>query len=563
MNTAKRPMYKWQDLPWPKLERAVFKLQKRIYQAAQRGDRKNVHRLQRLLIRSWSARCVAVRRVAQDNQGKKTAGVDGVKSLTPAQRLQLVNDLDLTAKAQPTRRVWIPKTDSDEKRPLGIPTMVNRAEQALVKLALEPEWEAHFEPNSYGFRPGRSCHDAIDAIFKATCHKAKYVLDADIRACFDRISHTALLAKLHTFPKLRRIIRAWLKAGVMDGDKLFPTHQGVPQGAVASPLLANVTLHGLETIVNNHYPRATLVRYADDLVVLHPDLDAIQHIQQLIQDWLGQMGLELKPSKTRITHTLHPHDGPVGFDFLGFHIRQYPVGQTHSAKSTGRSPKLLGFKTIIKPSAKAIKRHQQTLRSIIRTYRNATQAQLIGRLNQITRGWTAYYATVAAKATFSKMASLTFLKLKRWAIRRHPAKPIKWIIAKYWRRERRSWTFAPVNGIPLYQHGQTPIKRHTKVQGRRSPYDGDWLYWAKRLGRHPTLPSAVSRLLKQQQGRCQVCQLYFKPDDQWQVDHIKPRSQGGAHIYCNLQLLHAHCHHRKTAQERTKSHSSVLMTTAG
>ena len=234
MNTAEKPMYEWNDIHWRKLERNVFKLQKRIYQASNRGDVKLVRRLQKLLISSRAAKALAVRRVTQDNQGKKTAGVDGVKSLNPKQRLALINKISLGSKVKPTRRVWIPKPGTDEERPLGIPTMEDRALQALVKLVLEPEWEARFEPNSYGFRPGRSCHDAIGAIFCAVNKKSKYVLDADISKCFDRINHDALLKKLNTYPTLRRQIRAWLKAGVMDGNKLFPTDEGTPQGGVSA-----------------------------------------------------------------------------------------------------------------------------------------------------------------------------------------------------------------------------------------------------------------------------------------------------------------------------------------
>ncbi len=233
MNTvAIAPMYGWNTIPWKKIQRNVFKLQKRIYQASSRGDVRTVRKLQRLLMKSWSAKVLAVRRVTQDNQGKKTAGVDGVKSLPPTQRLALASIMTIGGKGKPVRRVWIPKAGTDEKRPLGIPTIHDRALQTLVKLALEPEWEARFEPNSYGFRPGRSCHDAIRAIFTAICHKAKYVLDADIAKCFDRIDHTALLAKLQTFPRLRRVIDAWLKAGIMDGDRLFPSAEGVPQGVL-------------------------------------------------------------------------------------------------------------------------------------------------------------------------------------------------------------------------------------------------------------------------------------------------------------------------------------------
>ncbi len=235
-------MVEWHSINWRKLERSVYKLQKRIYQASVRGDVKAFRRLQKTLMKSWSARALAVRRVTQDNQGKKTAGVDGVKSLTPKQRLELTGNLNLGTKVSPTRRVWIPKPGTEEKRPLGIPTMKDRALQALVKLALEPEWEARFEPNSYGFRAGRSCHDAIEAIFSAITLKPKYVLDADIAKCFDRIDQEALLRKLNTFPTIRRQVRAWLKAGVMDGKQLFPTSEGTPQGGVISPLLANIAL---------------------------------------------------------------------------------------------------------------------------------------------------------------------------------------------------------------------------------------------------------------------------------------------------------------------------------
>ena len=221
-------MYEWKDIPWQKVERNIYKLQKRIYKASHRGDVKIVHKLQKLLIKSWYGRCLAVRRVSQDNQGKKTAGVDGVKSLTPKQRLALVNKLTLRTKVAPTRRVWIPKPGKNEKRPLGIPTIEDRALQKLTQLALEPEWEAIFEPNSFGFRPGRSCHDAIAEIFISIRNKPKYVFDADISKCFDCINHKKLLEKLNTFPTLRRQIRAWLKAGVMDGLELKPTSQGTP-----------------------------------------------------------------------------------------------------------------------------------------------------------------------------------------------------------------------------------------------------------------------------------------------------------------------------------------------
>lgn len=561
MNTAQPPMYKWQDLLWKDIQRSVFKLQKRIYQAALDGDTKTVHKLQRLLINSWSARCLAVRRVTQDNQGKKTAGVDGVKRLTPSERLELAQTLKLSQTAQPVRRVWIPKPGKTEQRPLGIPNMRDRAEQALAKLALEPEWEAYFEPNSYGFRPGRSTHDAIRAIYNDINHKPKYVLDADIAACFDRINHLALLEKLNTFPSMRRAIRAWLKAGVMEKGELFPTEQGSPQGGVISPLLANVALHGLEEAAAAIHPKINLVRYADDLVVLHEDLEVIERTKEALSEWLARMGLELKSSKTRITHTLHGHNGLVGFNFLGFNVRQYKVGKNHSGKSTHSKP--LGFKTLIKPSKEAIKRHYQELERIVEQHIQAPQAELIKQLNPVIRGWTNYYSAAVSTDVFSKLSHLMFVKLWRWAKRRHSAKPAKWIAQKYWHPKRRKWTFATSEGHTLYEHPQTSVKYHIKVKGRKSPYDGDWVYWVNRKVHHPEIPIRIAKLLKRQSGRCTRCGLYFTLGDWLEVDHIIPTAMGGRDRYDNWQLLHKHCHHQKTAQDRQTRQSVALMTRAG
>ena len=275
----------WRQIDWKSVERRVFRLQKRIYQAKRRGDVQTVRGLQKLLLKSWSARVLAVRRVTQDNQGKRTAGVDGVKSLSPKARLSLAGRLKLDSKAKPARRVWLPKPGREEKRPLGIPTMYDRALQALVKMAIEPQWEAKFEPNSYGFRPGRSCHDAIDAIFKAIRYKTKWVLDADISKCFDKIDHTKLLEKLETFPAIRRQIRAWLNAGVIDAGQLYPTEEGTPQGGVISPLLANIALHGMEESIKDLVEKlpgkgsrmarrkaVSSIRYADDFVIIHEEM---------------------------------------------------------------------------------------------------------------------------------------------------------------------------------------------------------------------------------------------------------------------------------------------------
>lgn len=403
--------YEWRVLPWRQLERRVFKLQKRIYRASLRGDVKTVRRLQRLMMKSWSAKCLAVRRVTQDNMGRKTAGIDGIASLSPEARLTLVGCLQLGDKAAPSRRVWIPKPGSLEKRPLSIPTMYARALQALVKQALEPEWEAKFEKNSFGFRPGRSCRDAIGAIFLAIKQKPKYVLETDVAKCFDKIDQNALCKKLNTSPSLTRQIRAWLKAGVVDGHQFQATPTGAAQGSVISPLLANVALHGIEKDLQKAFKgarRPMLVRYADDLVVLHKDLEVVQASQQFLSAWLSGMGLALKPSKTRITHTLIPHEGQVGFDFLGYEVRQYPVGKTHSKQ---------GFKTIIKPSREAKIRHSHRIRDVIRTHKAASQAVLIDRLNPIIRGWANYYSNVCSKATYNLMNHLIYRKLRAWAYR--------------------------------------------------------------------------------------------------------------------------------------------------
>src|SRR6266487_403401 len=249
----------WSTIPWRKLERYIYRLQKRIYKAKQRHDTRAVRGLKRVLKRSKAAKTLAVRQVTQDNRGKRTAGIDGVKNLKPTERLQMAATLSLQGKASPVRRVWIPKPGKDEKRPLGIPTMRDRAKQALAKMALEPEWEAVFEPNSYGFRPGRSCHDAREAIFNIIRSKSKFVLDADIKGAFDNICQEKLLNKLHTYPRLRKAIKIWLQAGVMDDGEFSPTEMGTPQGGVISPLLMNVALHGMEQAITEGYSKSNAV----------------------------------------------------------------------------------------------------------------------------------------------------------------------------------------------------------------------------------------------------------------------------------------------------------------
>jgi RNA-directed DNA polymerase len=563
--TSLKTTVEWNQVNWRKLERKIYKLQKRIYRASQRGDVKTVRRLQKMLMNSWSARALSVRRVTQDNQGKKTAGVDGLKSFTPKQRLTLIGELNLGCKVSPTRRVWIPKPGTEEKRPLGIPTMKDRALQALVKLALEPEWEAQFEPNSYGFRPGRSCHDAIEAIYTSINQKAKYVLDGDIAKCFDRIDHKALLNKLNSFPAICRQIRAWLKAGVMDNMQYFDTSEGTPQGGVISPLLANIALHGMENRIKQAFPKMThtmrktwyhkkgtdfkspqLIRYADDFVILHDDITVVQGCREIISEWLKDMGLELKSSKTRLAHTLRRHEQEEpGFDFLGFTVRQFAVGKYHSKH---------GFKTIITPSKKKQKVHYDQIANVIETHKAAPQAALISQINPIIRGWANYYATVVSKECYSEQDYLMYQKLEAWAKRRHPQKGGKWVANKYWQAIKgNNWVFATKkDGNPnlrLLAHADTPIVRHVKVKGESSPYDGNLVYWSTRMGKNPEMPKRVTTLLKKQKGKCTHCGLFFREDDVLEVDHKIPKSQGGKDIYDNWQLLHRHCHDTKTTSD--------------
>jgi RNA-directed DNA polymerase len=305
------------------------------------------------------------------------------------------------------------------------------------------------------------------------------------------------------------------------------------------------------------------VRYADDFVVLHQDPEVIAQIKQQTAVWLADLGLELKPSKTRIVHTLREHDGQrAGFDFLGFHVRQYAVGKTHAGKQTRRPGdpiKRLGFKTIITPSAEARRQHGTALREVVRRHRSAPQAALIRRLNGIIRGWSNYYATVAAKRVFVREDMHLYHKLRHWAHRRHPTKSTNWVVRKYWRLEQGTWDFATTDGVQLLRHARTPIRRHVKVRGAKSPYDGEWSYWTTRLGRHPELPQRVARLLKAQRGRCAWCGLHFTEEDGWEIDHVVPTSCGGTDERANRQLLHRHCHDQKTV--RDGSRPGVPMTT--
>ena len=545
----------WKAIPWRKLEVRVCKLQRRISQATTRGETRKARRLQKLLATSWSAKSLAVRRVTQENTGKKTAGVDGVKSLTPPQRLQLISALDLQTPAKSVRRVWIDKPGKPEKRPLGIPIMHDRATQALVKLALEPEWEARFEPNSFGFRPGRSSQDAVQQIWEIIKSQPQYVLDADIASCFDRINQAALLEKIHTSPHFARPIKAWLKAGVVDRDILSPTEDGTPQGGVASPLFANIALHGLEDVVKRAGGPAThrvngkkfthrtyCIRYADDFVVLHNTWEGIQRCKEAIQEWLTGMGLALKEAKTRFAHTLEAKEecnGNVGFDFLGFTIRQFPVGKYKSKKR---------YKTIIQPSKPSIEGHYKDLATVIERMKAATSDDVITMLNPQIVGWSNYFKTEVSTKAFQRLDNLLWQKLYRWAKRKHSHKSAHWVVHKYFTPmgKRKHARFAGKTQT-LKWHGDTTVKHQAALRKGVSPYDGNWSYWGTRRGKYIGLDTIRGKLLKHQGGRCTHCRLYFTMEDKIELHHADGNPHNGK--FLNLRLLHRICHdlvHGKT-----------------
>src|SRR5713101_1416718 len=474
------------SLPWRALEQQVVRMQKQIAQAAQRGDKQAVHDLQQRLMELEAARLLAVRRAAEENQGKDTAGVDGIKSLSPKERLAMASTIHPKywnyQPPMPVRRVWIPKPGTVERRPLAILPMIDRCKQALVKLALEPEWEMKFELHSYGFRPGRGTHDAIAAILVAIERHPTFVFDADIEEAFDHVNQAVVLEKLQTFPALRQAINAWLTAGVMDGSTYSPSETGIAQGGVLSPLLMNVALHGMEAVVtegadNGHsWEQPLLVRYADDFVILHADLKTLQQAVRRVKHWLARMGLQLHADKTRFTHTLTPYQGQVSFDFLGFSIRQEPVenisrgqsGQEHSPGGKAIITPLMRrpapqehfpvVKTMIRPSQEASKRHLAAIEQRLQQLQTAPQARVITELNPLIVGWASYYNGVVPAATMSRYDDFVEQRLMRWASKRHPGKEREWLLTRYWHAAgKQKRVFATPDGVQLRAYRQASI----------------------------------------------------------------------------------------------------------
>ena len=558
----------WKSIDWKKIHLRVWRIQTEIYRCSKKGDYDHMIKLQKILINLLEAKLLAVRKVTQDNRGKTTPGVDGIKILTPSKRIELVYKLKIDGKSDSIKRVSILKPGkTQELRHLGIPTIRDRAKQALVVLALEPEWEAKFEPNNYGFRRGRSSHDAIEAIHSSINKSPKYVLDGDIRKCFDQIKHKVLLEKLNTFPTMRRQINAWLKAGIITkNETLFPK-KGTPQGGVISPLLANIVLHGIEKCLSdwvaeipafspgghriskpNRRKRLLYVRYADDFLVLHPDEKIIKKSKDIIEEFLKPIGLELNNEKTQITHTYFLNEAQKpGVKFLGFLIRNYSVGKTRRGKRGA------DYKTFIRPHPENVSAILRKTKDILKV--NKSIEVVISLLNPVIRGWANYFSTVASKSTFSSLDGKLMIQLMKWAKRKHPTRSKKWIRARYLHRDTKNGKsrlrfgyidkFKQIKGI--YYFAETPIIRHTKVTGDRSVYDNDFIYWLQRgkvLG-NKSRSKSMLRLLETQEGRCNICGLKFIPGDIIEVDHIQPKKLGGKNEYNNLQLLHGHCHDQK------------------
>ncbi len=437
-------------------------MQKQIAQAYQQGDRRAVYRLQQRLLESEAARLLPVRRVAEKSQGKDTAGVDGVKSLSPAERLTMAATIHPSnwkqQRPEPLRRVWIPKPGSGDWRPLGILPMIDRCKQALIKMALEPEWEMRFDAHSYAYRPGRSVHDAIAAILVAIEHHPLYVYSADIEGAFDHVNQRALLAKLQACPTIEDMIIRWFHAGIMDGSVYTPSETGIAQGSVLSPLLMNVALHGMDDAITGGQANGRghdvpfLIRYGDDFVILHHDLQQLQYADQRMRPWLAALGFHLNAQKTQVSHTLTPFQGNVGFDFLGFHIQQEQMEKQVVVKGKQKSVRWL--KTIVNPTQEAMQRHNTAIEQRLRSAQNASQAQVIKELNPLIIGWTSYYNGLVEATSMDRYDALMEQHVLRWAAKRHPGQTRDWLLARYWQQRGQQRVFAPADGQALRTYRQ-------------------------------------------------------------------------------------------------------------
>ena len=545
-------LIEWSHIQWNQCYKTVRKLQARIVKATQEGRWNKVKALQHLLTSSFSGKALAVRRVVE-NKGKNTPGVDGEIWSTPEAKSIAIKSLKRRGyKTKPLRRVAIPKSNGNGQRPLSIPTLKDRAMQALYALALEPIAETTADRNSYGFRVDRSTADAIEQCYIVLGRKcgAEWVLEADIRKCFDSISHDWLIANI---PMDKAILKKWLKAGFMKSGKYYPTEAGTAQGGIISPLWANMALDGLGKMLEKKFPmkisflkpafKVNYVRYCDDFIITGRSKELLEkEVKPIVEDFLQQRGLSLSPEKTKITHI----NG--GFDFLGQNIRKYKG------------------KLLIKPSKKSVKNLLQKMRKVIKKNKMVTQDRLIQLLNPIIRGWTAYHRHVCSKSTFTKVRYNLWQVLWRWARRRHPTKNAKWVKEKYFTRIGNDhWCFALRRKLQgnaqksesiyyLVDPTKVPIKRHIKIKAECNPFDPSWEEY---LERYLTLKTQASlsqdkRILplwKSQEGKCLVCKQNLSLETGWHIHHLLERSKGGDNRPSNLVLLHPVCHRQAHVQK--------------
>lgn len=539
----------WHSIDWRRVNRNVREMQIKMVKFYRESNWRKVKAMQRSLTRSFSGRCLAVRRVTE-NQGKRTAGIDGELWNKPETKWLAISKLKQQHgyKPKPLRRVYIPKSNG-KKRPLSIPTMTDRAMQALYLLALEPIAESKADHNSYGFRQGRSTADAMGQLFISLSKKlsAEWVLEADIKGCFDNISHQWLI---NNVPMNKLILTKWLKSGVVLKGQFFSEETGTPQGGIISPILANLALNDLETGLHTYLGerfgksrlrklKVNIIRYADDFVITGASKELLEDtIVPWVTQFLSQRGLELSKEKTRVTHTSD------GFDFLGWNFRRY-------------SGKLL-----IKPSKKNAQALYAKLKEVVKTNMTMKQEVLIHLLNPILKGWANYHSPVVAKQTFSRLDNLLWYCLWRWAKRRHPTKSKTWVYEKYWHRLNDREVFsAPVKQpdgktsyLSLYRLADTVIKRHVKIKGEYNPFDPEWESYGEKR-RNDRLMNNIKHIRKrvnlwyEQDGLCALCRLPLTEESGWQIHHVIHRVAGGPDTMDNLVLLHPNCH----AQLHSKS----------
>ena len=469
----------WDSINWNKVERYVDKQQKRIYGAEVKNDKQKVRDIQRLLANSKAVLLLATRRVTEINKGRNTPGPDGFLAKTSKEKGELVDRLYrknlYDYKPSPTRRIYIPKKNG-KMRPLSIPNISDRINQERIRILLEPQMEARFEPISYGFRPKRGVFDAIERIHKNISHNIWcWVFEGDFKGCFDNLSHNFILKQLNGFP-LKGVVERILKAGYLDNNVFNETDKGTPQGGLLSPLLANIALSGLEECLNISYKEETynqndeirttyrtigkyrVVRYADDFVIFSKTKEDIEEVRSLLEPYLNERGLELAEDKTKITHT------HKGFDFLNFNCRLY--------KTQNR------YKCLIKPSKESIKKAKQRIDDVFKECRGHNVDYLIERLNPVIKGIGYFWRTSVAKETFSKIDHYIWIKLRKFLKRLHPNKGMKWIFKKYFPQYDDEgnfigkWTLVGSNDKnQLFRMSSIPIRRWNLIKFNYSPYD--------------------------------------------------------------------------------------------